>query len=137
MRVFGIQPDNKFKEYVHTPFQAEHEEAVLEEWLESNPDGILEDGSLLIIGRQVSTDLGSFIDLLGIETSAEDDRGEVLRVERADETGENHFVFLFNRTHDVAIVDVDGEPLVASLAQVNESEHTAAIQPNGVLVVKL
>lgn len=67
MRVFGIQPDNKFKEYVHTPFQAEHEEAVLEEWLESNPDGILEDGSLLIIGRQVSTDLGSFIDLLGID----------------------------------------------------------------------
>jgi len=74
---------------------------------------------------------------LGIETSAEDDRGEVLRVERADETGENHFVFLFNRTHDVAVVDVEGEPLVASLAQVNESEHTAAIQPNGVLVVKL
>ena len=62
---------------------------------------------------------------------------EVLRVERADETGENHFVFLFNRTHDVAVVDVEGEPLVASLAQVNESEHTAAIQPNGVLVVKL
>ena len=81
--------------------------------------------------------LNECLEELGIETSAEDDRGEVLRVERADETGENHFVFLFNRTHDVAVVDVEGEPLVASLAQVNESEHTAAIQPNGVLVVKL
>ena len=90
------------------------------------------------LGREgLAKSLPALLEELGIETSAEDDRGEVLRVERADETGENHFVFLFNRTHDVAIVDVDGEPLVASLAQVNESEHTAAIQPNGVLVVKL
>ena len=40
---------------------------MLENWLESNPDGILEDGKLLIIGRQVSTNLGGFIDLLGID----------------------------------------------------------------------
>ena len=90
------------------------------------------------LGREgLAKSLPVLLEELGIETSAEDDRGEVLRVERADETGENHFVFLFNRTHDVAVVDVEGEPLVASLAQVNESEHTAAIQPNGVLVVKL
>ncbi len=90
------------------------------------------------LGREgLAKSLPALLEELGIETSAEDDRGEVLRVERADETGENHFVFLFNRTHDVAVVDVEGEPLVASLAQVNESEHTAAIQPNGVLVVKL
>ena len=42
-------------------------ESVLEEWLESNPNGILEDGPLLIIGRQVPTDLGKSIDLLGID----------------------------------------------------------------------
>ena len=90
------------------------------------------------LGREgLAKSLPALLEELGIETSAEDDRGEVLRVERADETGENHFVFLFNRTHDVAVVDVEGEPLVASLAQVNESERTAAIQPNGVLVVKL
>ena len=90
------------------------------------------------LGREgLAKSLPALLEELGIETSAEDDRGEVLRVERADETGENHFVFLFNCTHDVAVVDVEGEPLVASLAQVNESEHTAAIQPNGVLVVKL
>ena len=40
---------------------------MLEKWLESNPDGILEDGGILIIGRQVSTDLGGFIDLLGLD----------------------------------------------------------------------
>jgi len=64
MRVFAIQENGKFREYVQTPFEAEHEEAVLEDWLEHNPDGILEDGRLLIIGRQINTDLGSPIDLL-------------------------------------------------------------------------
>ena len=51
MRVFGIEPDGTFKEYVQTPFQVQHDEAILESWLESNPDGIVEDGKLLIIGR--------------------------------------------------------------------------------------
>lgn len=67
MRVFSIQQDGKFREYVQAPFAAEHEEKVLENWLEANPDGIVEDGQLLIIGRQVATDLGGFIDLLGID----------------------------------------------------------------------
>ena len=49
------------------PFEANHEESVLEGWLESNPGGILEDGPLLIIGRQVPTDLGKSIDLLGVD----------------------------------------------------------------------
>ncbi len=76
MRVFGIEPDGKFKEYIQTPFQVQHEEAILEHWLESNPDGIVEDGKLLIIGRQVSTNLGSVIDLLAL-----DRRGDVVVVE--------------------------------------------------------
>jgi hypothetical protein len=76
MRVFGIEPDGKFKEYVQTPFQVQHEEAILESWLEGNPDGIVEDGKLLIIGRQVSTNLGSVIDLLAL-----DRRGDVVVVE--------------------------------------------------------
>lgn len=67
MRVFGIQSDGKFSEYVHTPFEIDHEEKVLEDWLESNPDGIVEDGNILIIGRQVATNLGGFIDLLGVD----------------------------------------------------------------------
>lgn len=76
MRVFGIEPDGKFKEYVQTPFQAQHEEDILENWLESNPDGIVEDGKLLVIGRQVSTNLGSVIDLLAL-----DRQGDVVVVE--------------------------------------------------------
>jgi len=67
MRLFGIDNNGKFGEYVQTPFHLDHEEAMLEDWLESNPDGILEDGKLLIVGRQVVTNLGGFIDLLGID----------------------------------------------------------------------
>lgn len=67
MRVFSVEPDGKFTEYDQLPFEVEHEESILEEWLESNPDGILEDGRILIIGRQVRTDTGGFIDLLGVD----------------------------------------------------------------------
>jgi len=67
MKVYGIQPDGTFTEFRATPFQKEHEEAILEQWLEKNPDGILEDGRLLIIGRQVETNLGSWIDLLALD----------------------------------------------------------------------
>lgn len=67
MRIFGIEPNDKFKEYLQTPFQANHEEAVLETWLEENPKGIVEDGNILIIGRQIITNLGSVIDLLALD----------------------------------------------------------------------
>ncbi|MFQ5586424.1 MAG: hypothetical protein ACE5GF_06355 [Thermodesulfobacteriota bacterium] len=67
MRIFNIKEDGKFEEFSQTYFHVNHEEAVLETWLESNPDDILEDGKLLIIGRQVTTNLGSVIDLLGID----------------------------------------------------------------------
>ncbi len=67
MRIYGIEPDGKFREYVPTPFQIEHEEVILEDWLEENPDGILEDGKLLVIGRQVNTNLGTTIDLLALD----------------------------------------------------------------------
>ena len=67
MRVFSVGSDGAFTEYEQLPFDVDHEEAVLEKWLESNPDGILEDGRILITGRQVRTDLGGFIDLLGID----------------------------------------------------------------------
>ncbi len=76
MRVFEVDGDGKFNEYLHTPFQVEHEEAVLEEWLESNPDGIVEDEHILTIGRQVTTNLGGFIDLLGVDRD-----GDVVVVE--------------------------------------------------------
>lgn len=71
MRVFGIQDDGAFTEYDHVPFEVEHEEKTLEDWLESNPDGILEDSGVLIIGRQVRTNFGGFIDLLGVDRAGD------------------------------------------------------------------
>lgn len=67
MKIYSIMPDNKFKEYAEIGFQGEHQESILETWLENNPDKIIESGNLLIIGRQVTTNLGSFIDLLAVD----------------------------------------------------------------------
>ena len=67
MRIFSVGSGGGFTEYERLPFEVEHEESVLEKWLESNPDGILEDGRILIIGRQIRTDLGGFIDLVGVD----------------------------------------------------------------------
>ena len=67
MRVFGVESDGGFTEYEQLPFEVDHEESVLEDWLESNPDGIIEDERTLLIGRQVRTNLGSIIDLLGVD----------------------------------------------------------------------
>ena len=76
MRLFGIDNKGEFKEFIEIQFQTNHQESVLEEWLESNPEGIVEDGKLLIIGRQVNTNLGSTIDLLAI-----DSRGDLVVLE--------------------------------------------------------
>ena len=67
MKLFRIDNQNKFQEYKETSFQNHHTEKLLEEWLETNPDNIIEDSSLLLIGRQVYTNLGSYIDLLGVD----------------------------------------------------------------------
>ena len=76
MRVFQIQREGMFVEYMQTPFENEHEESVLEDWLELNPECILEGGGILLIGRQEPTDLGGSIDLLGL-----DRQGNVVVVE--------------------------------------------------------
>jgi hypothetical protein len=67
MRIFKIMADGKFDEFSQTHFPLHHEEAVLEDWLENNSNDILEDSKLMIIGRQVTTNVGSIIDLLGID----------------------------------------------------------------------
>ncbi|OZG62155.1 beta-galactosidase [Bifidobacterium lemurum] len=87
------------------------------------------------LGREgLSASLPQLLDEMGIAAGGPGS-GKVLRVERVDETGGRRFVFLFNRTHETVEVDVEGEPLVASLARVDES-GTAEISPNGVLVLK-
>jgi hypothetical protein len=40
---------------------------VHEDWLETNPTGIVEGQPLMVIGRQVTTNLGSTIDLLALD----------------------------------------------------------------------
>ena len=67
MRVFRIQSDNQFVKFDKIPFDAKHDEATLEDWLEQNTNGILEDSGVLVIGRQVHTPLGGIIDLLGVD----------------------------------------------------------------------
>ena len=67
MRLFGIQPSGTFREYAQTPFDVNQEEAVLEKCLKSNSDSLLGGDRMLIIGRQVRTNLGGYIDLLGID----------------------------------------------------------------------
>ena len=76
MRIFNVRNDGKFEEFSQVPFQMEHEEKILEDWMESNPNGIIEDGNILIIGRQITTNLGGSIDLLGI-----DREGDVVVIE--------------------------------------------------------
>ncbi len=67
MRIFGLKPDGVFNEFIQKPFQKAYREETLENWLEKNPESVLEDRELLIIGRQVDTDLGKSIDLLGLD----------------------------------------------------------------------
>ncbi len=67
MRLFGVTSDGTFTEYSEHDFQAEHREKILEDWLETNPHGIVEGQQLMVIGRQVTTNLGSTIDLLALD----------------------------------------------------------------------
>ena len=67
MRLFAINEGGGFTEYEEVEFKGEHSEQTMESWLESNPDCIVEDGGLLIIGRQVTTNLGTSIDLLALD----------------------------------------------------------------------
>ena len=44
-----------------------HRQHDREKWLESNPDGVLQDGRIRSIGRRVRTDRGGLIDLVGVD----------------------------------------------------------------------
>ncbi|MDL2274877.1 endonuclease NucS [Desulfosarcina sp. OttesenSCG-928-G10] len=66
MKLFDVKNGN-LREFSKVNFDEEYTEKILENWLEDSPDMILEDGRLLIIGRQVQTNFNSIIDLLGID----------------------------------------------------------------------
>jgi len=69
MRLFTIDKNGKMILYKKHDFKELHQEFDLEDLLENNPEYFFEDSKILIIGRQVTTNLNTFIDLLGIDNS--------------------------------------------------------------------
>jgi hypothetical protein len=67
VRLYRVSDQGGFVEYAQHPFHVEHLEQILQNWIEANPDAVLEDGKLLIIGREVRTNLDTYIDLLGLD----------------------------------------------------------------------
>lgn len=68
MRLFTIDKNGKMILYKKHDFKELHQEFDLEDLLENNPEYFFEDSKILIIGRQVTTNLNTFIDLLGIDS---------------------------------------------------------------------
>ena len=120
MRVFSVGSDGDFTEYKQLPFEVDHEESVLEKWLESNPDKILENGRILIIGRQVRTDLGGFIDLLGV-----DREGNVVVVElKRDRTPRDVVAQALEYAAFAARLDVDA---LEGILRVHEHDESLSL----------
>ena len=67
MKLFTIGEGEKFIPYQERDFKELKRESDLEDLLENNPEYFFENSDVLIIGRQVQTNLKSIIDLLGID----------------------------------------------------------------------
>jgi len=66
MKIFKVDDQEKLIQYSEQDFKKDNFEELLESWLENNPHILLEDEKILVIGRQVVTNLGSVIDLLAV-----------------------------------------------------------------------
>jgi predicted DNA-binding protein YlxM (UPF0122 family) len=67
MKLFTINKDGKLIPYKEQIFKEDNKESDLENLLERNPEYFFEASKIMIIGRQVPTNLGSWIDLLGLD----------------------------------------------------------------------
>jgi len=67
MKLFTIDNEGKFVQFKEREFKEENKELDLEILLENNPEYFFENSKILIIGRQVTTNLNTFIDLIGID----------------------------------------------------------------------
>jgi len=67
MKLFTIDKDGKLSQFKERNFAENNREIDLEILLEKNPEYFLENSKVLIVGRQVTTNLNTFIDLLGID----------------------------------------------------------------------
>ena len=67
MKLFTIDKNGKFVQFKEHEFKEENKEIDLEILLEKNPEYFFDNSKILIIGRQVTTNLSTFIDLLGVD----------------------------------------------------------------------
>ena len=67
MKLFTIDINGKFVQFKEHQFKKENKEIDLEILLENNPEYFFDNSKILIIGRQVTTNLNTFIDLLGVD----------------------------------------------------------------------
>ncbi len=67
MKLFTIDNKGKFIPYKEHDFEKIKQEADLEVLLENNPEYFFEGSKVFIVGRQVTTNLNTSIDLLGID----------------------------------------------------------------------
>ena len=67
MKLFTIDKNGKFFQFKEQEFKEEYKEIDLEILLEYNPEYFFDNSKILIIGRQVTTNLNTFIDLLGVD----------------------------------------------------------------------
>lgn len=67
MKLFTIDEKGKFIHFNEQDFKIYNKEIDLETLLEINPEYFFEYNKILIIGRQVATNLNRFIDLLGVD----------------------------------------------------------------------
>ncbi len=67
MKLFTIDKSGKFVQFKEESFKSANKEIDLEDLLENNPEYFFDNAKILIIGRQVGTNLNTFIDLLGVD----------------------------------------------------------------------
>ena len=68
MKIFTVDENGKFVQFKEENFQEENKELDLEDLLEKNPDYFFSENRVLIVGRQVLTNLNTSIDLLGVDS---------------------------------------------------------------------
>ena len=70
MKIFTIDKNGKLIPYKEHSFKASHQELDLEILLENNPEYFFESNNVLIIGRQVTTNLNTFVDTPSCDSGA-------------------------------------------------------------------
>jgi len=71
LRLFTISTEDKLRPYKEFDFKESNYESDLETLLEANPEYFFDYSRIMMIGRQVTTNLTSYIDLLGIDKNGD------------------------------------------------------------------